>query len=249
MAAYELWSRDACRRFPNQLSTGEEYRTIASGTIAAFGGNVPFRACRTTPDGTLGDSFFERALFHMTAWPPTSAPVILQHNDFVWSSGPFMNPKMYRQILISYYAELWKFLHAAGKKVLLRSEGNFMTFAEDIVQAGGGGRIFEPCNDFRFTVDRFGRSVCLAENNVDSRDLTLGHAEKVRDDIQRTFEALTHCSGVIVAVGNHLSPKISPDMRALYFHELLLRLEAGGVVGDVPRIPGVSGLSGKEGKP
>ena len=38
--------------------------------------------------------------------------------------------------LFARYAELWKPLHAAGKKVLFCSDGNFTEFAADIVAAG-----------------------------------------------------------------------------------------------------------------
>jgi len=82
----------------------------------------------------------------MQAWAQTSAEAVIQHDDFVWTSGPFMRPEIYRRVLIPRYAALWKPLRAAGKKVLFCSDGNFMEFAEDIVAAGADALIFEPCN-------------------------------------------------------------------------------------------------------
>lgn len=52
------------------------------------------------------DRFFQRTLFHMRAWARTSAEVVIQHDDFVWTSGAFMHPDIYRKAIIPRYAEL-----------------------------------------------------------------------------------------------------------------------------------------------
>ena len=46
------------------------------------------------------DSFFRRAPLHMKAWAQTCVEVIIQHDDFVWTSGAFMKPEIYRKIII-----------------------------------------------------------------------------------------------------------------------------------------------------
>ena len=46
------------------------------------------------------DSFFRRTLFHMQAWAETDVPVLIQHDDFVWSEGAFMHPDIYREVII-----------------------------------------------------------------------------------------------------------------------------------------------------
>jgi hypothetical protein len=171
------------------------------------------------------DSFFRRTMFFMKAWAKTSVEVVIQHDDFVWTSGAFMSPDVYRKIIIPRYAELWKPIHEAGKKVLFCSDGNFMEFAVDVAEAGADGFIFEPCNDFGFMADNFGRTKCLVGSFVDCRDITLGRRDQVLADIDRTFERLSDCKGAILAVGNHLPPNISGDMLDLYFEHLLPRLE------------------------
>ncbi|MGC9064984.1 MAG: uroporphyrinogen decarboxylase family protein, partial [bacterium] len=110
-----------------------------------------------------------------------------------------MRPEIYRKIIIPRYAELWKPLHKAGKKVLFCSDGNFMEFAEDIVNAGADGLIFEPCNDFGFMAKRFGDSTVLVGSYVDCRDLTLGKWDVVRANIDKTIETAQKCRGVIFA--------------------------------------------------
>lgn len=212
-------------RNPNQLITGGYYRTLVSGAIAAFGWEMLLQAaCLPAKMEAVWDSFFRRTLFHMRAWARTSAEVIIQHDDFVWTSGPFMDPVVYREVIIPRYAELWKPLHAAGKKVLFCSDGNLMQFMDDLAGAGADGFIFEPCNDFGWVAERFGQSHCLVGSCVDCRDLTLGHWDKVKNDIARTFACLERCRGAIIAVGNHLPPNIPETMLARYFEHLLPRL-------------------------
>lgn len=135
-----------------------------------------------------------------------------------------MRPEFYRTVIIPRYAELWKPLHAVGKKVLFCSDGNFMEFAPDVAEAGADGLIFEPCNDFDFMVDNFGRTKCLVGSFVDCRDLTFGKREVVRESLDRTFKSLERCKGAIVVVGNHLPPNIAPEMMDFYFEYLLPRL-------------------------
>jgi len=224
--AYENATRQARAEYPEQLTTGGYYKTIVSGAIAAFGWDMLLLAAADPVKmEKVFDGFFRRTLFFMQAWAKTGAEVIIQHDDFVWTAGPFMSPDIYRKIIIPRYAELWKPLHAAGKKVLFCSDGNFMEFAPDIANAGADGFIFEPCNDFGFMADNFGQSKCLVGSFVDCRDLTFGKRDVVRQCIDRTFASLAHCKGAIVAVGNHLPPNIPGEMLDCYFEYLLPRLK------------------------
>ena len=223
--AYEQLLQQSRQGSPNQLTTGGYYRTIVSGAIASFGWDMLLMAASDVAKmEKVFDSFFRRTLFHMEAWAKTSTEVVIQHDDFVWTGGAFMNPDVYRKVIIPRYAELWKPIHDAGKKVLFCSDGNFTEFAEDVAEAGADGFIFEPCMDFGHMVDMFGQTHCLVSSFVDCRDLTFDKWEKVRDDIDRTFERLADCKGAIVAVGNHLPPNIPEKMLDKYFEYLLPRL-------------------------
>jgi hypothetical protein len=225
-AAYEELDRAARRNYPDQLTTGGYYKTIVSGAIQAFGWDLFLQAAADRGKiEKVFDRIFLRTLFHMRAWAKTSAEVVIQHDDFVWTSGPFMHPEIYRKVIIPRYAELWKPIHAAGKKLIFCSDGNYMEFAQDIIDAGADGLSFEPCNDFGFMVERFGGSHCLAGSCVDCRDLTFGRWEKVQRDIDRTFELLGKCRGAILCVGNHLPANIPDEMMTRYMTELRSRLQ------------------------
>jgi len=224
--AYEHLLNQAHSNYPEQLTTGGYYKTLVSGAIAAFGWEA-FLLAGTDPQrlASVLDTFFQRTLFFMRAWAATSVDVVIQHDDFVWTSGPFLHPEFYRQEIIPRYAELWKPLHAAGKKVLFCSDGCFVDFASDIVAAGADGLIFEPCNDFNWMASEFGGTTCLVGSAIDCRDLAAGDWAKVDFDIARTMTALANVRGAVVAVGNHLPPDLSPQTMRTFFQRLLPQLE------------------------
>lgn len=228
VAAYERQMQQSRQDYPNQLTTGGYYKTIVSGAIESFGWDMLLMAA-SDPNRMekVFDSFFRRALFHMRAWAQTSVEVVIQHDDFVWTSGAFMNPDIYRKVIIPRYAELWKPIHDAGKRVLFCSDGDFTEFTHDVAKAGADGFIFEPCMDFGYMVDNFGKTHCLVGSFVDCRDLTFKRWEKVKTDVDRTSERLADCKGAIVAVGNHLPPNIPEVMLDKYFEYLLPKLAKG----------------------
>lgn len=231
--AYQKYVDDSRRSYPDQLVTGGYYKTIVSGAIQAFGWEMLLMAASDRRRiERVFDRFFLFTLFHMEAWARTNVEVIIQHDDFVWASGPFMHPEIYRNVIIPRYAELWKPLHSSGKKVLFCSDGNFMDFAEDIVEAGADGLIFEPCNDFGFMAERFGDSVVLVGSFVDCRDMALGKWEKVKRDIDRSLEVARECKGAILAVGNHLPPDIPEEMMDRYIGYLKANMYRSGTADD-----------------
>jgi hypothetical protein len=223
--AYEDRATQARAQCPRQLSTGGYYRTLISGAIEAFGWDMLLLAAADESKfEKVLDGFFRRTLFFVQAWAKTSIEAFMQHDDFVWSEGPFLHPEFYRRAIIPRYAELWKPLHAAGKKVIFCSDGLWTEFAGDIVAAGADALCFEPCNDFAEMAGRHGDAACLIGSAVDCRDLTFGKWDQVKADIDMTLGSLARCKGAIVAVGNHLPPNVPPEMLDRYFDYLLPRL-------------------------
>ncbi|MCS7181034.1 MAG: hypothetical protein NZ891_06770, partial [bacterium] len=137
-------------------------------------------------------------------------------------NGPFMSPDFYRKAIIHRYGELWKELKKKGKKILFCSDGNFSIFAKDIIEVGADGLIFEPVDDFEYMVENFGDIVCLIGSFVDCRDMTLKKWEKVKNDIDRTFEFVENgkCKGLIFAVGNHIPANVPDEICDKYINYL-----------------------------
>jgi len=225
VSAYEEITAERRKLYPGQLSTGGYYKTIISGAIQSFGWDMLLTAATDEKKfERVLDGFFRYTMHHMKAWAQTSAEVIIQHDDFVWSNGPFMHPEFYRRAIIPRYAELWKPLHKAGKKVLFCSDAAFTMFTDDIAGAGADGFIFEPMNDFALMAEKYGSSHCLVGSKVDCVDLTLGKWEKVKSDIDDTFRIAEKCRGFIFAVGNHLPANVPHDIRDKYLAYLLEKL-------------------------
>lgn len=217
VAAYERAVQANRERWPNQLCLGGYYKTIVSGAIQAFGWDMLLEAAtdRDKMERVL-DGFFRFTLFHMEAWAQTSVEAVIQHDDFVWTAGPFVHPDFYRKAILPRYAELWKPLHRAGKKLIFCSDGDFRAFAGDVVAAGADGLIFEPVMDFSEMVERFGQSTVLIGSAVDCRDLTFGKWDQVRKGLDRTFDLAAKCKGLVLAVGNHLPPNVPEEMLEKY---------------------------------
>ncbi len=213
VAAYQRWYEASQGASPEQLVTGGYYKSVVSGAIQAFGWDMLLLAASEADKfERVLDGFFRFTLHHMRAWAQTTVEAVIQHDDFVWTAGPFMNPDFYRQAIIPRYAELWKPLKAAGKKVLFCSDGTFLEFMDDIVAAGADGLIFEPSNDFAAVVDRFGASHCLVGSAVDCRTMTFADWPAVQAEMDRTFALAERCRGLIFAVGNHIPANVSDDM-------------------------------------
>ena len=224
VAVYQQSLDDARAANPDMLLSGGYYKTIVSGAIQAFGWDMLLLgASNPARMEKVFDSFFRFTKYHVEAWAKTDAEVFIQHDDFVWSSGPFMHPDIYRSVLIARYAELWKPLHQAGMKVIFCSDGTYTDFAEDIVAAGADGLVFEPSNDFGLMAERFGDSTCLIGSCTDCRDMAFRPWETVRDSVDRTLALARKCKGLILAVGNHIPANVSDEMCDRYMEYLRSR--------------------------
>ena len=223
VAFYEQVYRDGQSRFPNQVYTAGYYKTIVSGAIEAFGWDMLLEAAAQPQRfERVLDSFFELTLHHVKAWASTTAPVYIQHDDFVWSAGPFMNPDYYHKVIIPHYAELWKVLKSAGKKVLFCSDGDWSMFVGDIAEAGADGFIFEPMMALDPIVERFGRTHVIMGSKVDCRTLTFGSLHDIQREIDETLALAMDCPGFMFAVGNHI-PSNVPVEAAMFYMEHLRR--------------------------
>lgn len=218
---YEKVYQDGQAANPNQVFTGGYYKTIVSGAIQAFGWDMLLEAAADRSRfARVLDSFFQLTLHHVRAWAKTSAPVFIQHDDFVWTSGPFLHPDFYRAEIIPRFARLWEVLHEAGKIVLFCSDGCWTPFIDDIAVAGADGFIFERLTDLDYTVDRYGKTHVIISSKVDCRTLTFGTREQIQAEVDATLPLARKCPGFVFAVGNHIPSNVPVDNALWYFDYL-----------------------------
>ena len=213
VAGYERDYQERQKAYPNQVCTGGYYKTVMSGAIQAFGWDMLLLA--GSEEGRFArvlERFGEYTLHHAQAWAATSINVYIQHDDIVWSAGPFMRPGFYREVIFPIYRELWKPLRAAGKKVVYCSDGTVDMFMEDIADCGADGFIFEPSNDLEKIVKTLGGRYMLAGSKVDCRTLAFGTWEQVKAEIDATLALTRGVNGFMFAVGNHIPANVSDEM-------------------------------------
>ena len=212
VAGYEKDFREREAAYPNQVCTGGYYKSVISGAIQSFGWDMLLQAASDEAKfARVLEHFGAYTLHHARAWAQTSIPVYIQHDDIVWTSGPFLRPDFYREVIFPIYRELWKPVRTAGKKVLFCSDGKVDLFLKDIADCGADGFIFEPCNDFAGLVQLLGGRYMLAGSKVDCRTMTFGTWEQLKAEIDATLALTRGLPGHMFAVGNHIPANVSDE--------------------------------------
>ncbi len=206
---------------PDQVMPGGYYKTVVSGAIQAFGWDMLLQAAADqTRFATVIERIGRYTLHYVKAWAETSIEAFIQHDDMVWTAGPFMDPAFYRGVIFPLYRKLWEPLRAAGKKVLYCSDGTYTMFMEDLAACGAEGFIFEPTNDLDWIAKRFGHTHCLVGSKVDCRTMAFGSWEQVQAEIDATLPIAKTCPGFVWAVGNHIPANVSDSICDRYMNYL-----------------------------
>jgi len=210
-----------CAAWPEQYVTGGYYKSVVSGAIAAFGWEMLLTAAADHDKfARVLERFANYTMYHVKAWAETSAEVFIQHDDMVWSEGPFMHPDFYRRAIFPHFRAFWSVLKAKGKKVLFCSDGTFDMFIDDLIECGADGFIFEPSNDFDLFVRKCGRTHVIVGSKVDCRTLAFGTWEQVKAQMDATLALAKECAGLVWAVGNHFPANIPVEMAERYISYL-----------------------------
>ena len=218
---YEAVYQRNSKLFPNQLCTGGYYKTTISGASHTFGWDMLLTAAADKIKfAKVLERYGEYTLHHARAWAQTSMDVYINHDDIMWTSGIFMHPDMYRQVIFPIYKEIWKPLKAAGKKILYCTDGTADGYWEDIANVGADGFIFEPTNDYDKMIKTFGGTHCIVGSKIDCRTMTLRPWEDVKAEIDATIALTQGMNGIMLAVGNHIPANISDEMCIRYINYL-----------------------------
>jgi uroporphyrinogen-III decarboxylase len=218
--AYEEHYRALCAQYPDGVNMTGIYVTCVSGLLELFGWDQLLMALGSDPEGfgAVADRYAAWIQGWFDALAAADVPVVMVHDDIVWSSGPFYDPAWYRRFVLSHYHKYFAPLIESGKKILFTSDGDYTMFLDDIAEAGVHGLVMEPLTDMRLAAERYGQKLVLV-GNADTRILLEGSRDAIRAEVKRCIDIGRDCPGFFMAVGNHIPPN-TPVESALFYNEV-----------------------------
>ncbi|NLM78554.1 MAG: hypothetical protein GX173_10785 [Ruminococcaceae bacterium] len=206
-----------CSFYADAVNMTGIYITCMSGLIDIFGWNTLLTAAGLDSEafGAMTDRYATWIQPFFNALALADAPVVMVHDDIVWTNGAFIHPQWYRRYIFPNYKRFIQPLLDCGKKVLFTSDGTYTEFIDDLATCGFHGFVFEPTNDLGLLAEKFGQTHVLI-GNADTRILLYGDKAAIRAEVKRCLDIGRHCPGYFLAVGNHI-PANTPVENALYY--------------------------------
>lgn len=196
------------------------YITCVSGLIALYGWDMLLLSAGVDQKkfGALTNRYAQWIQQYYDALADADIPVVMVHDDIVWTAGPFISPEWYRTYVFPNYKRYFEPLIDSGKKILFTSDGNFTTFIDDIAACGVHGFAMEPTTDMRYIAERYGKSHVFI-GNADTRALLSNDRDAIRGEVERCISIGKDCPGFFMAVGNHI-PSNTPVDAAIYYNQV-----------------------------
>lgn len=213
-----------CEGDPDAVNMTGIYITCISGLIDILGWEMLLLAAGTDlrAFGDLAGRYASWVGQYFQALARARVPVVMCHDDIVWTEGPFLPPEWYRRYVFPNYRKLFAPLVEAGQKVLFTSDGNYTAFIDDIAATGVSGFVMEPTTDMACVAEKFGRSHAFI-GNADTRVLLSGTKRQIRSEVERCMAIGKGCPGFFLAVGNHIPPN-TPVASAIYYNQVYEQL-------------------------
>ncbi|GHU64892.1 hypothetical protein FACS189447_02770 [Spirochaetia bacterium] len=204
---------------PDAVNMTGIYVTCISGLIEIFGWDMLLTAAGTDPDafGALTDRYASWIQQYFNALAKSEAPVVMIHDDIVWTQGAFIHPDWYRRYVFPNYLKYFAPLKEAGKIIMYTSDGTYTQFIDDIVATGVNSLVMEPTTDMAYIAEKFGKKVGFV-GNADTRILLSGSKEDIRAEVKRCMDIGKKYPGFFMAVGNHIPPN-TPIDHVLWYEE------------------------------
>lgn len=211
-----------CAANPDAVNMTGIYVTLISGFIDIFGWDMLLLAAGTDPTafGALADRYADFMLPYFEALAEADAPVVMIHDDMVWSAGAIFSPKWYRKYVFPNYRRYFDPLRQAGKKIMFTSDGNYTEFIDDLAACGVYGFILEPMTDMAYIAEKYGQTHVFI-GNADTRILLNGSRGDIRLEVERCMSIGKPYPGFFMAVGNHI-PANTPVDNVLFYMQVYL---------------------------
>lgn len=221
---FEQHYRSCCERRPDGVNMTGVYITCVSGLIDLFGWEMLLTAAGMdgVRFGNLTNRYAAWVQQYFDALADADVPVVMVHDDMVWTEGAIFHPDWYRTYIFPNYKKYFAPLIAAGKKILFTSDGNYTEFIDDIAQCGVHGFVMEPTTDMKYIAEKYGKTHVFI-GNAETRTLLLGTKQQIRAEVERCMAIGKEHPGFFMAVGNHIPPNTPVD-NVLYYNEVYEKL-------------------------
>ena len=210
----------ACRARPGGVNMSGVYITCVSGLLDLFGWDLLLLAMGTdaVKFGKLTNRYAQWIQQYFDALAASNVPVVMIHDDMVWTEGAIFPPAWYKEYVFPNYKRYMKPLRDSGKKIMFTSDGNYTAFIDDIAACGVHGFVMEPTTDMKYIAEKYGKTHVFI-GNADTRILLSGPKPAIRAEVERCMAIGKPCNGFMMAVGNHIPPN-TPVEHALYYDEV-----------------------------
>ncbi|NQT20417.1 MAG: hypothetical protein HQ592_11975 [Planctomycetes bacterium] len=221
---FEDCYKGMCQGTPDGVNMTGIYTTCISGLIDIFGWEMLLLAAGTDQVrfGQLTNRYAEWIQQYFDALADADVPVVMIHDDMVWTEGPFISPDWYRKYVFPNFKKYFAPLIDSGKKIIFTADGNYTEFIDDLVGCGVHGFVLEPLTDMAYIAERYGQTHAFI-GNADTRILLRNNKADIRAEVERCINIGKNCPGYFMAVGNHIPPN-TPVEAALYYNECYEKL-------------------------
>jgi len=200
------------------------YSTCMSGLIYMLGWDMLLNcaAIDSKRFGEFTDRYCEWLSQFFVALAKSDVPVVMIHDDIVWTEGAFIHPDWYRKYVFPNYKKMFRPVIESGKKILYTSDGNYTEFIDDIADCGVNCFVLEPLTDMQYIADKYGKTHSFI-GNADTRVLLSGTKEDIYNEVKRCMDIGKKYPGFIMAVGNHIPPNTPVDS-CLYYNDFYMEM-------------------------
>ncbi|MEI6578266.1 MAG: uroporphyrinogen decarboxylase family protein [Eubacteriales bacterium] len=214
----------ACLSYSDAVNMSGIYVTCMSGLIEIFGWDTLLMATGIDAKkfGEVTNRYASWMQQYFNALALSDIPVVMVHDDIVWTEGAFIHPDWYRKYIFPNYKKYFAPLIESGKKIIYTSDGNYTQFIDDIADCGVNGFVLEPTTDMKYIAEKYGKTHSFI-GNADTRILLSGTKEDIYNEVKRCMDIGKSCPGFFMAVGNHI-PVNTPVENALYYNEVYEKL-------------------------
>ena len=217
---FESHYKANCAANPECVNMTGIYITLVSGLIDLFGWDLLLTAAGMDPEGfgELTNRYSHWIQQFFDALADADVPIVMIHDDMVWTAGAIFRPDWYRRYIFPNYKRQFAPVIDSGKRVLFTSDGSYTEFIDDIADCGVHGFVMEPTTDMAYIAERYGKTHVFV-GNADTRILLYGTRDQIRAEVERCMRIGKRCPGFFMAVGNHIPPN-TPVENALYYNQV-----------------------------